>query len=202
MELGSKSTVYLLIQKDREHPLTVEYAADLPTSQYGSGFPRRPQPGKMDFRFNYEESLFNLNNIYKSPNSMLRVVDAKKENISGISQPWMYVGMQFATFCWHVEDLFINSVNYNHSGATKTWYVIPACHKERFDQFVQETYENGKKKYLLEKIILMVDPLEIMKVGIKVYKIQQRPRDYACTFVKVAQLRFRPTTGAFPTGST
>ena len=81
----------------------------------------------------YESNLFNLNNLYKSPNSMLRVVDAKKENISGISQPWMYVGMQFATFCWHVEDLFINSINYNHSGHTKTWYIIPACHKERFD---------------------------------------------------------------------
>lgn len=31
----------------------------------------------------------------------------------------------------------------------------------------------------------MVDPLELIKAGIKVYKIKQRPRDYVFTFLKV-----------------
>ena len=39
----------------------------------------------------------------------------------------------------------------------------------------------------------MIDPLEIMKAGIKVYKIHQRPKDYACTFVKVVLFTLRPT---------
>jgi histone demethylase JARID1 len=76
-------------------------------------------------------------------------MDEKDEQISGISQPWMYVGMRFATFCWHVEDLFLNSVNYNHEGSTKTWYVVPAKHKELFDSYVRDNYEYKGKKNLL-----------------------------------------------------
>jgi hypothetical protein len=48
----------------------------------------------------------------------------------------------------------------------------------------------------------MIDPLELMKAGIKVYKIQQRPRDYVFTFLKVLDPALRPTTAGFPTDST
>jgi histone demethylase JARID1 len=91
--------------------VTVEYAADLPSSQYGSGFPLVRNPNRLDSDFVYEENCFNLNNTYRADGSLLRVIEEKGENISGITQPWMYVGMMFATFCWHVEDLFLNSVN-------------------------------------------------------------------------------------------
>ena len=107
----------------------MEYAADLPSSCYGSGFPTRKIHNWLDADFDYEKNLFNLNNLYRSPSSLLRIIDAKNDKISGITQPWMYLGMQFATFCWHVEDLFIHSINYNHLGETKTWYVIPGKHK-------------------------------------------------------------------------
>jgi histone demethylase JARID1 len=100
----------------------------LPTSSYGSGFPSKKGLTE-DPQFDYVENLFNLNNVYLSPTSLLRVIQEKEEKISGISLPWMYVGMQFATFCWHVEDLFLNSVNYMHHGATKTWYIVPGHQK-------------------------------------------------------------------------
>lgn len=114
---------------DLDNEVTVQYAADLPSSLYGSGFPTRKVFNWLDADFSYENNFFNLNNLYKSPHSILRIIDDKKEKISGITIPWMYVGMQFATFCWHVEDLYLNSVNYNHNGETKTWYVIPGHHK-------------------------------------------------------------------------
>ncbi len=44
--------------------------------------------------------------------------------------------MQFATFCWHVEDGQINSFNYNHLGSDKIWYFIPQKYKSQFDLFV------------------------------------------------------------------
>jgi histone demethylase JARID1 len=77
-----------------------------------------------------------LNNLYKSPNSVLKIADSKKEYISGITTPWVYMGMMFSTFCWHVEDLLLNSINYNHIGGIKTWYIIPNKYKEKFDNYV------------------------------------------------------------------
>ena len=32
---------------------------------------------------------------------MLRHID---ENIAGVVVPWLYVGMMFSSFCWHIED--------------------------------------------------------------------------------------------------
>ncbi len=31
----------------------------------------------------------------------------------------------------------------------------------------------------------MIDPKQLIKAGIKVYKVNQRPREYVCTFFKV-----------------
>ena len=44
------------------------------------------------------------------------------EHIDGVTRPWTYVGMLYATFCWHTEDHFLASLNYMHQGAGKTWY--------------------------------------------------------------------------------
>ena len=41
--------------------------------------------------------------------------------MEGLTYPWLYFGALFSTFCWHVEDHFLYSVNYLHTGAAKTW---------------------------------------------------------------------------------
>ena len=74
-----------------------------------------------------------MNNLRQSPNSLLKMTEKRREKISGITHPWVYMGMQFSSFCWHVEDLWVNSLNYNHKGGTKTWYIIPGAYKEKFD---------------------------------------------------------------------
>lgn len=91
------------------------------------------------------------------------------------------MGMMFSTFCWHVEDLWINSFNYSHVGKTKTWYIIPKKDKEKFEAFVVK--KTGRTD-LLNRITYMIDPLEIMAQGITVYKANQRPGNYICTFFK------------------
>lgn len=43
------------------------------------------------------------------------------------------MGVLFAAFCWHVEDNFMQALNYMYRGDPKTWYIIPGSHKEKFD---------------------------------------------------------------------
>jgi len=97
----------------------------LPSNRYGSGFPQSETSKSKDEHFNYAENLFNLNNIYKSERSLLKISNLRNEYIGGITIPWVYIGMMFSSFCWHVEDSSINSINYNHCGGNKIWYIIP-----------------------------------------------------------------------------
>ena len=55
------------------------------------------------------------------------------ESISGMVVPWLYVGMLFASFCWHVEDHYAHSINYMHWGAPKTWYGVPGADADTFE---------------------------------------------------------------------
>ena len=41
--------------------------------------------------------------------------------MEGLTHPWLYFGALFATFCWHTEDHFLYSMNYLHTGRSKTW---------------------------------------------------------------------------------
>lgn len=60
-------------------------------------------------------------------NSLFQFVENNKNKceLSGITSPWMYLGMKFATFCFHTEDLWMYALNYMHYGEAKTWYTIP-----------------------------------------------------------------------------
>ena len=52
------------------------------------------------------------------------------------------MGSLFASFCWHVEDNYMFSLNYLHEGETKTWYfclfryLIPEEDKKKFENVV------------------------------------------------------------------
>ena len=97
------------------------------------------------------------------------------------------MGMRFSTFCWHVQDLWLNSINYNHKGGTKTWYIIPRKYKEKFDSYVAK--KTGRDD-LLDRITFMIDPLEIISNGIPVYKANQKPGEYVYTFFKAYHAGF------------
>ncbi|EPY89425.1 lysine-specific demethylase 5B [Camelus ferus] len=95
-----------------EEDVTVEYGADIASKEFGSGFPVRD--GKVKLSPEEEEYLdsgWNLNNMPVMEQSVLAHITA---DICGMKLPWLYVGMCFSSFCWHIEDHWSYSINYLH----------------------------------------------------------------------------------------
>lgn len=70
---------------------------------------------------------WNLNNLAMMNPSVLTHVTA---DICGMTLPWLYVGMCFSSFCWHIEDHWSYSINYLH------WYLRKtSAHTETFLDF-------------------------------------------------------------------
>ncbi|KAF2021240.1 histone demethylase JARID1D [Aaosphaeria arxii CBS 175.79] len=155
----------------------VEYGADVHSTTHGSGFPtieRNP-------RDPYSTDQWNLNILPYASESLFRHI---KSDISGMTVPWLYVGMVFSTFCWHNEDHYTYSSNYQHFGATKTWYGIPAEDTEKFEQAmrdaVPELFETQPD--LLFQLVTLLTPDQLMKAGVRVYAIDQRAGEFVITF--------------------
>ncbi len=95
-----------------DEDVQVEYGADLHTMDHGSGFPTENGNNTWSAADEkYTKSGWNLNNLPVLPGSVLGHIST---DISGMMVPWMYVGMCFATFCWHNEDHWSYSINYLH----------------------------------------------------------------------------------------
>ncbi|CAI4214758.1 unnamed protein product [Parascedosporium putredinis] len=116
---------------DIEETVEVEYGADIHCTTHGSGFPTLEKHPKNP----YSLDPWNLNLLPLHPESLFRHI---KSDISGMTVPWVYVGMIFSTFCWHNEDHYSYSANYQHFGDTKTWYGIPGEDAERFEAAMKE----------------------------------------------------------------
>ncbi|KAL9044024.1 MAG: hypothetical protein Q9214_002810 [Letrouitia sp. 1 TL-2023] len=155
----------------------VEYGADIHSTTHGSGFPTI-EKNPLD---PYSTELWNLNILPLHPDSLFRHI---KSDISGMTVPWLYVGMCFSTFCWHNEDHYSYSANYQHFGATKTWYGIPGADAERFEeamrQAVPELFETQPD--LLFQLVTLLPPDQLRKAGVNVYALDQRAGQFVVTF--------------------
>ena len=190
---------YWDIVEDHNRELSVEYGNDVDTTVFGSGFPLsergraiygttipekinspEPQFGEPDY---YKETWWNLNNIPSAPDSVLRHV---RVGINGINVPWMYHGCLFSTFCWHNEDNYLYSVNYNHRGASKQWYGVPGTKKDSDGlEKVFKSYLSMKMRDvpdLLHHITTMFSPRLLQQHNVNVYKLLQYEGEFVVTF--------------------
>ncbi|KAL8840809.1 MAG: hypothetical protein Q9176_003656 [Flavoplaca citrina] len=155
----------------------VEYGADIHSTTHGSGFPTIEK----NPRDSYSTDPWNLNVLPLHPESLFRHI---KSDVSGMTVPWLYVGMCFSTFCWHNEDHYSYSANYQHFGSTKTWYGIPGADAERFEQAmkqaVPELFETQPD--LLFQLVTLLPPDQLKKAGISVYALDQRAGQFVITF--------------------
>ncbi|GFH06869.1 uncharacterized protein HaLaN_01579, partial [Haematococcus lacustris] len=118
----------------------------------------------------YQEHPWNLNNITRVPQSLLRYVQCD-ELISGLMVPWMYVGSCMSAFCWHVEDHALYSINYLHLGAPKVWYGVPAASSLSFEVATHDALPHlwRDDPLLLHRLVTMLSPSELRARGVPVH---------------------------------
>jgi histone demethylase JARID1 len=155
----------------------VEYGADIHSTTHGSGFDTiERQPFSQ-----YSIDPWNLNVMPLDKDSLFRYI---KTDISGMTVPWLYVGMCFSTFCWHNEDHYTYSANYQHFGETKTWYGIPSGAAEKFETAMRDTVPElfEQQPDLLFQLVTLLQPEKLRKAGVSVYALDQRAGEFVITF--------------------
>jgi histone demethylase JARID1 len=170
----------------------VDYGNDIDTIKYGSGFLNGSSEdmmhkymGNVDFNDleYYRHSTWNLNNVPSAPGSVLKYV---KSPITGINVPWLYYGMLFASFCWHNEDNYFYSINYNHYGAAKQWYGTPGSSAEAFEK-VSKEFLLGlfiESPDILHHMTTQISPRLLAANRVPVYKSMQEAGTFIITFPK------------------
>ncbi|KAG2708911.1 hypothetical protein I3760_05G214900 [Carya illinoinensis] len=164
---------------------TVEYGVNVDGSAFSSD--PRDQLGK---------SKWNLKNLSRLRKSVLRLVGRV---IPGITDPMLYIGMPFGMFAWHVEDHYLYSTNYHHSGAPKTWYGVPGHAALQFERLVHDHVysrdilssngEDGAFEVLSEKTTMFL-PRILLQHHVPVYKAVQVPGEFVITFPRAYHAGF------------
>ncbi|XP_061074889.1 lysine-specific demethylase 5C isoform X2 [Conger conger] len=165
-----------------EEDVTVEYGADIHSKDFGSGFPMNN--GKRQLSKEEEEYAscgWNLNVMPVLEQSVLCHINA---DISGMKVPWLYVGMVFSAFCWHIEDHWSYSINYLHWGEPKTWYGVPQSAAEQLEAVMKkltpELFEYQPD--LLHQLVTIMNPNILMAHGVPVVRTNQCAGEFVITF--------------------
>ena len=199
---------WAIVDQVREK-LDVEYGNDIDVNEFWSGFPRgvdidqlsdKNLPQNVDDPSYVQQSGWNLNNTARWPGSLLRRHDAP---LPGVTQPWLYLGMLFATFPWsatgvfarphrrdavvprrHNEDNYFESINYHHRGAPKQWYGIPGSEAARFEDVVRRFHKQRLLEVpdLLHRINLQISPAKLAALEVPIHRICQNPGEFVVTF--------------------
>ena len=180
---------YWRILENIDEDVMVEYGADLHSIDHGSGFPTLSNKNLTEEDRPYALDEWNLNNLPVVPNSVLRNIDM---NISGMKVPWLYVGMCFSTFCWHVEDHWTPSINFLHWGEPKTWYGIPSSQAEKAENVMRQSAPElfQAQPDLLHHIVTTMNPNMLQAHGVPVYRMDQHAGEFIITFSRAYHAGF------------
>ncbi|XP_075997057.1 lysine (K)-specific demethylase 5Ba isoform X2 [Genypterus blacodes] len=165
-----------------EEDVTVEYGADIASKEFGSGFPVKNGHFEVTPEDeHYLSSGWNLNNMPVLDSSVLTHITA---DICGMKLPWLYVGMCFSSFCWHIEDHWSYSINYLHWGEPKTWYGAPGYAAEHLEgvmkKLAPELFQSQPD--LLHQLVTIMNPNTLMNNGVPIYRTNQCAGEFVITF--------------------
>ncbi|XP_030643619.1 lysine-specific demethylase 5A isoform X2 [Chanos chanos] len=165
-----------------EEDVIVEYGADISSKDVGSGFPVRDGKRRLlGDEEDYANSGWNLNNMPVLEQSVLTHINV---DISGMKVPWLYVGMCFSSFCWHIEDHWSYSINYLHWGEPKTWYGVPAHAAEQLEAVMKKLAPElfDSQPDLLHQLVTIMNPNVLMEHGVPVFRTNQCAGEFVVTF--------------------
>ncbi|VFQ99363.1 unnamed protein product [Cuscuta campestris] len=167
----------------------VLYGADLETGTFGSGFPKQVHQISSAAEMKYIKSGWNLNNFPKLPGSVLSY---ESSDISGVLVPWLYVGMCFSSFCWHVEDHHLYSLNYMHMGSPKLWYGVPGADALKLEAAMKKHLPSlfDEQPDLLHKLVTQLSPSILKSEGVPVYRCVQNSGEFVLTFPRAYHAGF------------
>ncbi|KAJ6301177.1 hypothetical protein OIU77_015481 [Salix suchowensis] len=159
----------------------VLYGADLETATFGSGFPKASALMTEGDSDQYVVSGWNLNNLPRLPGSVLCFEEC---DVSGVLVPWLYVGTCFSSFCWHVEDHHLYSLNYLHWGDPKIWYGVPESHASNLEDAMRKHLPDlfEEQPDLLHALVTQLSPSVLKAEGVPVYRVVQQPGEFVLTF--------------------
>lgn len=165
-----------------EEDVIVEYGADISSRDFGSGFPVLDGRRKLSTdEEDYAQCGWNLNNMPVLEQSVLSHINV---DISGMKVPWLYVGMCFSSFCWHIEDHWSYSINYLHWGEPKTWYGVPSHAAEQLEDVMRELAPElfEAQPDLLHQLVTIMNPNILMEHSVPVYRTNQCAGEFVVTF--------------------
>ncbi|CAL9734009.1 histone demethylase Jhd2p [Monosporozyma servazzii] len=161
----------------------VKYGADIPYPESISHEKIGQQPMNLLNLPNNKRSLLRFCKD-NSINNMFEDEPSQDDQISGMTLPWLYIGSKFSTFCWHMEDQYTLSANYQHEGAPKVWYSIPpqSCY-----DFGEALYQSTpdlfiKDQNLVHQLTCLVSPYDPIMKDLKIFKVVQYPGEFIITF--------------------
>jgi len=136
------------------------------------------------------DSEWSLNELARSRKGILRHL---RNPIPGVTDPMLYIGMLFSTFCWHTEDNFLYSISYNHVGGTpKTWYGVPGSAAADFERVAETLFPaliKARPNLLLCKTT-MFSPTHLQTADVPVYRTLQKPGTFVITFPRAYHAGF------------
>ncbi|WOL19306.1 lysine-specific demethylase JMJ703-like [Canna indica] len=162
--------------------IEVLYGADVDTGVFNSGFPKATSSVQITASEDqYVNSGWNLNNFPRLPGSVLSF---ESGDISGVLVPWLYVGMCFSSFCWHVEDHHLYSLNYMHWGAPKIWYGVPGKDALKLEEAMKKHLPDlfEEQPDLLHNLVTQFSPSSLRLDGVPVYRCVQNQGEFVLTF--------------------
>jgi len=164
--VGDEYTKERCEELERAYWKTLTYAPPL----YGADM-----PGSL---FDESVTTWNLGKL----ENLLDILGTK---IPGVNTAYLYLGMWKATFAWHLEDVDLYSINYNHFGAPKQWYSIAQKDARRFEAAMKSIWPVDAKacdQFLRHKTFLISPATLWEKYNVKVNKVVHHPGEFVITF--------------------